>query len=567
MQNDSEIAKQLSEFFKNAVSTLGITENSFIINKEYENISEPVQSAVVKFESYPSISLIKNKITNGNNFKFEPVSLSDIELEIRLLNPKKATTHKNIPPKILKSSCEATVNVLRKLFNETITKGVFPNNLKLADVTPVFKKDDPFDKKNYRPVSVLPTISKIYKKLMQKQINNYITNYLSPYLCGCRKGYNTQQALVSLIEKWKKILDDIGFGGAVLMDLSKAFDTLNHELLIAKLHAYGLNSDSLKLINDYLSNRWQRTKINKSFSSWAELVQGVPQGSVLGPLLFNIYLNDLFYLAESTEVCNFADDTTFFACDKDWKTLISRLEHDSHLAIEWFESNYMKLNQDKCHLLVSGYKHENIWARIGEVKIWESSKQKLLGVVIGRDLSFNKYVSSLCKKAGRKLSVLSTLSNLMSFQQRRLLMKSFVEAQFGYCPLVWMFHGREINRKINHIHERSLRIVYRDYNSSFKDLLQKDNSICIHHRNIQSLTVELFKVKVNLFNRIMNDIFPTRVLNYNLRSQTDFFRNNVNTTKFGLNSLRYFASKVWSMMPIEIKDSWSVEMFKNKISK
>ena len=157
---------------------------------------------------------------------------------------------------------------------------------------------------------------------MQKQIHNYITNFLSPYLCGYRKVYNTQQALVSLIEKWKKILDNKGFGGAVLRDLSKAFDTLNHEL-------------------------------------------------------------------------------------------------------------------------VSGYKHENIWARIGQVKIWESSKQKLLGVVIDRDLSFNEYVSSLCKKAGRKLSVLSRLSNLRNFQQRRLLMKSFVEAHFGYCRLVWMFHGRE----------------------------------------------------------------------------------------------------------------------------
>ena len=121
----------------------------------------------------------------------------------------------------------------------------------------------------------------------------------------------------------------------------------------------------------------------------------------------NIYLNDLFYLVESTEACNFTDDTTFFAYDKDLTTLISRLEHDSHLAIEWFESKYMKLNQDKCHLLVSGYKHENIWAQIGEVKNWESSKQKLLRVVIDRDLNFNENVSSLCKKAGRKLSVLS----------------------------------------------------------------------------------------------------------------------------------------------------------------
>ena len=249
MQNDSKIAKQLNEFFKNAVSTLGITENSFIINKEYENISDPLKCTIVKFESHPSISVIKDKITNGKNFKFEPVTLSDIELEIRILKAIKATTHKNIPPKILKSSSEATVNVLHRLFNETITRGVFPNNLKLADVTPVFKKVDPFDKKNYRPVSVLPNIFKIYENLMQKQINNYITNYLSPYLCGYRKGYNTQQALVSLIEKWKKILDDKGFGGAMLMDLSKAFGTLNHKLLIAKLHAYGFNRHLLKLIN------------------------------------------------------------------------------------------------------------------------------------------------------------------------------------------------------------------------------------------------------------------------------------------------------------------------------
>ena len=127
-----------------------------------------------------------------------------------------------------------------------------------------------------------------------------------------------------------------------------------------------------------------------------------------------------------------------------------------------------------------------------------------------------------------------------------------------------MFHGREINRKIKNIHESSLRIANRDYNSSFKDLLKKDNSVCVHHRNIENLVVELFKVKENLSNTIMSGIFPTRVLNYNLRSQTDFFRNTVNTTKFGLNSLRYFASKVWSMIPIEIKNSSTVEMFKSK---
>ena len=160
---------------------------------------------------------------------------------------------------------------------------------------------------------------------MLKQIIGYINNYLSPYLCGYRKGFSSQQALLSLIENWKKVLDKKSFGGSVLMDLSKVFDTIKHDLLIAKLYAYGFNKESLKLLHNYLSNRWHRTKINKQFSSWQELFQGVLQGSVLGPVLFNIYLNDFFYLAESTNVCNFADDTTFYACDEDINSLINRL--------------------------------------------------------------------------------------------------------------------------------------------------------------------------------------------------------------------------------------------------
>ena len=158
----------------------------------------------------------------------------------------------------------------------------------------------------------------------------------------------------------EKALDNKGFGAAVLMDLSESFDAINHDLLIAKLHAYGLNKSSLKLLFSYLNNRWHRTKINQNFSSWEELLPGVPQGSVLGRLLFNIYLNDLFYLTESTEVCNFAEEITVFACDKDLSPLIKRLEYDSLLAIKWFQNNNMKLNQDKCHLLVPGYKHENV---------------------------------------------------------------------------------------------------------------------------------------------------------------------------------------------------------------
>ena len=187
-----------------------------------------------------------------------------------------------------------------------------------------------------------------------------MNEYLFPYLCRYRKGFNTQTALSSLIEKWKQIIDNKGCGAAILMDPSKAFDTNNYELLIAKLHAYGFTRKSFLIILSYLSERWQHVKIDSSFSCWSKLTQGVPHGSALGPLLFNIYLSDLFFALKDIEVCNFTDDTTPFVCDLDLNTTLNKLEENSAIALTWFEANYMKLNSDKCHLRVSGRHYEEI---------------------------------------------------------------------------------------------------------------------------------------------------------------------------------------------------------------
>ena len=143
----------------------------------------------------------------------------------------------------------------------------------------------------------------------------------------------------------------------------------------------------------------------------------------------------------------------------DLENLVRRLEYDSILVTEWFESNYMKLNQDKCHFLLSGHKHEMIWANIGQTKIWESRKQKLLGIIIDRNLRFDEYVLNQCRKVGRKLSALTRICKFMFLERRRILMKSFTESQFRYCLLVWMFCGRKSNNRMNHLHERALRIV------------------------------------------------------------------------------------------------------------
>ena len=231
----------------------------------------------------------------------------------------------------------------------------------------------------------------------------------------------------------------------------------------------------------------------------------------------------------------------------------------------WFEINFMKLNEDKCHFLISGNVNEHLFAKVGNKLVWESAEEKLLGVTIDKNLNFNTHLSIVCKKVWQKVTALARVAKLLPFHKRRTLLKTFIESQFSHCPLVWMFCSRKMNRKINRLHERALRLVYDDYTSSFNDLLKKDNSISIHHRNIHFVAIEMFKVKNDLSPSFMKDIFDQKT-GRSTRSGNTFVRQKANTVYKGDNSLRIYGPIVWdNMLPKKLKDCSSLSEFKNAI--
>ena len=293
----------------------------------------------MKYKNHPSIIAIQNKFKGGDVFYFKELEKEKIQKEIYNLNSNKASQHSDIPTKIIKSNSDIFSDFQYKSINSSIKSSLFLSCLKTADIMPIYKKGKRDLKDNYRPVSILPVLSKLYERSMFKQISEFFENIFSKNQYGFRKGHSTQQCLLAMLEKWKRSVDSGKAFGALLTDLSKAFDCLDHELLIAKLNAYGFSLPALRLIHDYLSHRKQRTRVNNSYSEWLAVMFGVPQGSILGPLLFNIFLADLFLIHSDIDIANFADDNTPYLSAKNVEHVIESLERASVSLFRWFGNN------------------------------------------------------------------------------------------------------------------------------------------------------------------------------------------------------------------------------------
>ena len=353
--DQTTLAESFNNYYINIVeSSSGKKPTEIGDSSNASKDQETVKEILKNYKNHPSVLKISNEFQNIKESKFsiKKATVKDINSIIKSLDIKKATGPDGIPPKLVKLSADIIDYHLAYIINKDIEKSAFSEDAKIACVRPVFKKDERTKISNYRPVSILNVFSKIYEKYLHEDLTNHVNKIFSSFVSAYRKQYSTNHVLIRLIEEWKKWLDNKNHVGSVLMDLSKAFDCIPHDLLIAKLEAYGFSINSLTFFYSYLKRRKQNVKINNSFSSYKVLLSGVPQGSILGPVLFNVFINDLFFEIDGATLHNFADDNTISAKNSNIETLLKVLEKNSNIAIEWFLRNEMIVNPEKFQAII-----------------------------------------------------------------------------------------------------------------------------------------------------------------------------------------------------------------------
>ena len=558
-----QVAEKLNNFFIDSVANLEIDP---FLEEEPRNLDsrDDIPTIIQKYRSHPSILKIKEHVKFDLRFAFNDVSEEKVLRDISDLNPKKAHIENDIPTNLLIETGDIVSEYVSKIYNYAKNENIFDQALKFGTVVPINKTTTKTtNKKDYRPVSPSPIAPKIYERNMHDEIIAHVEKFLSPYIFGYRKNHSTEQCLTIMLEKWKKALDSKFYAGGILTDLSKAFDCLNHELLIAKLDAYGFGAEACKFILNYLRNRKQRTKVGEAFSKWLETKWGVPQGSILGPLLFNIFINDIFFFIEESSIANYADDNTPYATGKNLDELLKNLEKETYVVLKWFKLNEMKSNDDKCHLIVPN--ELNVSVKLGQEVIPAEDSVTLLGVIIDNKLDFSSHVELLLKKGNQKLHALARISKYVSKDKLKLIMNTFIKSQLNYCPLLWMFHSRTLNNRINRLHERALRIVYQNEELSFQELLELSGDVTIHQKNLQRLATEMYKVKNDIAPVSFQKLFDEGSNAYNLRNQNTWALPKMRTVIYGTETIRYRGPLIWDSLSNDLKEAETLQIFKSKI--
>ena len=555
IENKTEIADGFNSYF----SSIGQKLSSKISTNSDKTI-----------ESY----LIKNIACS---FHFKLVSQDDVKKVIRDLKPKHSAGHDDISTHLLKSMSNMIAPLLTLSINQSLCTGIFPDQLKVAKVIPLYKKDDQHLFDNYRPISLLPAISKVFEKIAFIQVYDYLekNNLLYSSQYGFRALHSTELAALEMTDIISKTMDSGKIPISIFLDLSKAFDTLDHTILLKKMQHYGFQGVALAWFKSYLSGRMQFVNFDGIQSSLLSLDTGVPQGSILGPLLFIIYMNDINVASKKFTAILYADDSNLVSslCSFDTplnsndinKNLLgNNITHELDKIHIWLQINKLSLNTKKTKFMVFHHRQRDVSDMIPKVEINGQAIEKVsefnfLGLIIDDHLNWDAHIQKTSNKVSRALGIMYRLKRFLPRNILRLLYNSLILPHLQYGIVIWGYKHSRLAK----LQKRAVRTLCNSkYNAHTEPLFKRLNLIKISDIFRTRLIRFYFKYVNGTLPSYFQDYFNpnSHYHSYGTRSSHEI-RTDYRNTTHGRNTIRNFVPETISKLPIHVTDKISTHSY------
>lgn len=588
--NPKEIWKIINQItYRKTTSNCSISE----LKSGDESFTKPADISEVLNNHFASVgSNLASALPNGDNhfenyiepavstFALQHTSTEVVLKHLEKLSPNKATGLDNISCRLLKEAAQIIAPSVALIINKTIDTGFFPSNWKLAKIFPLFKANDRTNVQNYRPISVLPAISKICERVVYDQLYSYLNSHglLSKYQSGFRPLHSTVTALLDVTNQWYLNIDNSMINMVVFLDLAKAFDTVSHNILLKKLELYGVKGKSLDWFTSYLTNRQQQCVVEGCISKSQVVDCGVPQGSILGPLLFLIYINDLPGCLQHVKPHMYADDTILSAASTSTVELQDKINIDLSHIKNWLLANKLSLNVTKTEYIFFGtdFKLSNLGkvlpVMIGEKEIKRVETTKHLGVHLDENLKWNEHIDKLCAKVSRAVNGLKQARDYVPISILNIIYKSLIQPIFDYCDIVWGNLDKGLAIRIQKLQNRAARIItFQGYDIRSADILKQLGWETLVSRREKHLSLLMYDTVNKNVPTYLSDLFINCCENNPYKSRLRNTQNNLDInhlpkTEYFKGSFLYRGTKLWNSLPEECKTSKSKLIFKKSLS-
>ena len=513
-----------------------------------------------------------NRLKTETNFSIPPITVYEVGKFIEGLSNRKAMGPEKIPVHLLKLALPYIVEPLTYVYNLCIKQNIYPSSLKIAKVVPLPKSKDRSDPNNYRPISLLPILNKPLEKHVQKHLLSYMESnaLFHKFQSGFRKNHSCHTSLTALVDNWLLAINNGELTGAVFLDFKKAFDLVNHSVLLEKLHIYLRNNNSLDFFTSYLKGRHQFVSLNCKSSSIGSLTHGVPQGSILGPILFCIFINDLPLNLEGDNVrCDlFADDSTIHAKGKSIEDVEILLQGSLNKVDKWCNANQMILNSNKTKSMVitTRQKHQlkqlSLLLSVNSSNIEQVREHRVLGVILDQEMKWEAHINSLCKRLSRNLYLLSKLSLYANRDALLMFYNAHIMSHINYASSVWDGAGELHLKKVDSLHRRAAKIIGRGLQLSTEDKQKQLKMLPLKKQLFFNKAVTMYKVWNESVPVYLSSIFRKASERYH---STNFI---LPFTRIDLfkRSLAFSGASTWNTLPVQIKNNQSLNSFKANLA-